>query len=61
MKTYNTPTLTEYGSIADLTGIFGNVSTGDILVDDNGNVVQTGNQSIDACPTDDFDECIVGP
>ena len=51
MKNYSSPKLTEYGDIADLTAILGGAFTGDVLVDTNGNVEQTGNQSLDACPT----------
>ena len=51
MKKYSSPKLTEYGDIAELTAIFGGAFTGDVLVDLNGDVVQTGTLSIDACPT----------
>jgi hypothetical protein len=61
MKNYTAPALTNYGSIADLTGVLGNVSTGDVLVDTNGNVEQEGNLSVDACPTQDFEGCIINP
>lgn len=60
-KPYTPPTLTDYGDVADLTGIFGAASTGDVLVDTNGNVVQEGNLSIDACPTLDFEVCHINP
>lgn len=59
MKNYSTPKLTDYGSIADLTGIFGSSVTGDVLVDVNGQVVQEGEGSIDACPTSDFEGCVI--
>ena len=60
MKPYSAPQLTEYGDIAELTAIFGGAFTGDVLVDLNGDVVQTGTLSIDACPTRDpyHGECI---
>jgi len=61
MKNYSSPTLTEYGSIADLTGIFGSSLTGDVLVDTNGQVVQEGDGSVDACPTGDFESCQIDP
>lgn len=59
MKVYSPPTLTDYGSIADLTGIFGSSLSGDVLVDTNGDVVQEGTGSIDACPTGDFEGCVI--
>lgn len=59
MKNYLAPTLTDYGSIADLTGVLGSAFTGDVLVDTNGNVEQEGNLSINACPTQEFDICII--
>lgn len=60
-KLYQMPRLTLLGDIAELTGIFGNAFTGDVLVDQNGNVVQRGNLSISACATRDFEECIAPP
>jgi len=57
MKDYSAPAITEYGSVADLTGIFGSATTSDVLVDPNGRVVQTGPGSMDACPTVNFDTC----
>ena len=61
MKTYTTPTLTEFGDIAEITGVLGNAFTGDVLVDTTGNVEQEGNLSIDACPTRDFANCQINP
>ena len=60
-KLYSAPKLTEYGDIVDLTAIFGNASVGDVLVNPNGQVVQTGLGSIDACPTRDFEDCMIDP
>ena len=51
MKPYTAPKITEYGDVADLTAILGNAFTGDVLVDTTGNVEQSGNLSLDACPT----------
>lgn len=48
---YKCPTVIEYGDIAYLTAILGNAFTGDVLVDTTGNVEQTSNLSLDACPT----------
>ncbi len=60
-KHYASPKLTEYGEIAEITGILGAAFTGDVLVDVNGNVEQEGNLSIDACPTRDFNNCMIRP
>lgn len=63
MKQYTSPQLTEYGDVADLTAIFGSATTGDVLVNTTGQVVQEGTGSIDACPTRDpiNGECVVNP
>ena len=64
MKAYNTPQVTDYGDVAAITAILGSVANGDILVDTNGNVEQTGNLSIDACPAQNpapGEPCIVIP
>lgn len=58
MKHYRTPELVQHGDIAQLTAIFGGAYTGDVLIDENGDVVQQGNQSIDACPTPDQETCL---
>ena len=57
MKSYTSPKLTDYGDIAEVTAIAGAVSAGDILVNSSGTVLNTGNQSIDACTTGDFVRC----
>jgi hypothetical protein len=46
---YSTPQLTRYGSVSARTGVFGALSTGDVLLDESGNVVARGVLSIDAC------------
>jgi hypothetical protein len=46
---YQSPSVVEYGSIASLTGIFGGPSSGDVLVDENGQEDGFGFNSIDAC------------
>ena len=61
MKNYSSPTLTDYGSIVELTGIFGDAFTGDVLIDQNGDVVQTGDLSIDACASEDLEVCTINP
>ena len=60
-RSYSPPEITDYGDVTDITGIFGSASTGDVLVDVNGNVVMEGTGSIDACPTLDFEVCHINP
>ncbi len=60
-RDYVSPTLTEYGDIAEVTGVLGSAFTGDVLVDTSGNVEQEGNLSIDACPTREFETCQINP
>ncbi len=54
---YTTPTLTAYGSVEHLTGIFGNPSTNDVQFDLSGDVTHEGTGSTDECPTQDRDTC----
>jgi len=56
-KTYLSPEVTAYGSVAELTGVIGAQATMDVLIDANGNVVLSSNQSRNACETGDFEEC----
>ena len=58
VKSYQSPTVSDYGDIAAVTGIFGNPQPGDVLVDLNGDVVQDGDNSINACPTANFEACL---
>ena len=51
MKTYQTPTLSEYGTVGALTGIFGSDTSPDQSFDPNGRVIATGTGSIDQCAT----------
>ncbi len=60
-KRYSAPEVTEYGDIAEITGVLGSAFTGDVLVDTSGNVEQEGNLSIDACPTQEFETCQINP
>ncbi|MFN3596564.1 MAG: hypothetical protein ACK41D_04765 [Rubricoccaceae bacterium] len=64
MKNYTTPQIAELGDVQQLTGIFGSSAQQDVLVNQNGEVVQTGTGSIDACPTQNpgpGGRCIVNP
>ena len=58
MKTYNTPSLVEYGQVGALTGIFGSDMSPDQSFDENGNVIQTGTGSIDQCATTNQEFCL---
>ena len=51
MKTYNTPTLVEYGQVGALTGIFGSEQVEDQSYDPQGRVIATGTGSINQCAT----------
>ncbi|MFN3596565.1 MAG: hypothetical protein ACK41D_04770 [Rubricoccaceae bacterium] len=64
MKNYTTPQIAELGDVQQLTGLFGSSTRVDVLVNPNGNVVQRGTGSIDACPTQNpapGGQCIVRP
>ncbi len=56
-KSYETPQMTAYGSVDRLTGVFGNPSTGDVQFDLSGDVVESGSQSVDSCPTENQETC----
>lgn len=49
LQRYLPPELTDYGNVENLTGIFGAFTPGDVLVDENGNVVEVGDGEYDAC------------
>ena len=51
MKTYNTPTLVEYGQVGALTGIFGSEQVEDQSYDPQGAVIARGTGSINQCAT----------
>ena len=59
-RVYGNPTVTDFGDISDVTGIFGGVLPGDVLVNTTGQIVQEGPTSIDACAKLDFESCHVG-
>jgi hypothetical protein len=58
MKTYEAPKLTEYGPVEELTGIFGDVTVADTSYYPNGDVLTTGEGSIDQCATTDQQYCL---
>lgn len=60
MKTYNQPRLADLGDVQGHTGIFGSSSQADVFVGPNGQVVQRGTGSIDACATANFEQCLAG-
>lgn len=55
---YGRPSLTSYGDVDALTGVFGNPSSGDVASNLSGNVVQEGGLSVDSCPTEDAEDCM---
>ncbi len=57
-KSYLEPRLMAYGSVERLTGIFGNPSTGDVQFDLSGDVVESGDLSVDSCPTQNQEDCV---
>ena len=60
MKTYNTPSLVEYGTVGALTGIFGSDMTQDQSFDPQGRVIATDptGGSIDQCATVNDVNCL---
>ncbi len=57
MKTYQTPLLTKYGDVAKVTATLGNPFTGDLSFDVDGNVLETGENCINQCPTINNESC----
>ena len=51
MKTYNAPTLVEYGQVGALTGIFGSEMVEDQSYDPQGEIIDRGQGSINQCAT----------
>jgi len=51
MKNYEAPQLTEYGKVNELTGIFGDVTVSDASYNPSGQLIGTGEGSIDQCAT----------
>jgi len=58
MKNYEEPKLTEYGKVNELTGIFGDVTVSDTSYYPNGQILTTGQGSIDQCATSDRVHCL---
>lgn len=53
MKPYTPPQLREYGTVAELTAIFGDPFTGDQAFDLDGNVIsESGNSGANGCLVD---------
>ena len=57
MKTYSAPTLTDYGDASVVTATLGDPFTGDLSFDVDGNVLATGENSINQCPTINNEVC----
>ena len=61
MKTYNTPSLVEYGQVGALTGIFGSELVEDQSFGTSGEVIDEGTGSIDQCATTNQEFCLGNP
>ena len=48
-KSYRAPSLSTHGTVEQITAVFGNMATRDVLRNANGDVVQSGVLSINAC------------
>lgn len=59
MKNYTPPQLTDYGDIAELTGIFGSSEIPDVSIGPGGAVINTGHGSIDQCASADLTDCTI--
>ena len=57
MKNYTAPKLTDYGDVAVITATLGDPFTGDQSFDVDGNVIEEGLNSINQCPTTEFEDC----
>jgi hypothetical protein len=58
MKKYAAPQLTDYGDIAELTATLGEPFTGDTSYDVDGDVLGTGLNSVNQCPTTNNEACL---
>ena len=56
MKNYEAPKVTEFGSVEEITAVFGNPGSGDLFIVD-GVVEDKGILSRDICVTDDVVTC----
>ncbi len=57
MQTYSAPAITDYGDVAAVTATLGDPFTGDVSFDVDGNILETDINSINQCPTPDFEQC----
>ena len=58
MKTYNAPSLVEYGTASALTADSRDSSAADIFFDRNGDAQQGQNGSFDTCTTQNEEDCL---
>lgn len=58
MKRYTTPEIIDYGSVGALTGIFGSEAVEDQSFGPNGELVGTGEGSVNQCATRDNATCL---
>lgn len=57
MQNYMAPCVTDYGDVAQITATLGDPFTGDQSFDVDGNVIEEGLNSINQCPTTEFELC----
>ncbi len=60
MKPYARPILTDYGDVAQVTATLGAPFTGDASYDVDGNIIETGMNSVGQCPAVG-NACELGP
>ena len=59
MKNYEAPKLKDFGSVSEITAVFGNPGTGDVFIVD-GEITERDVLSRDICVTDNDVECAPG-
>ena len=57
-RLYVRPSLMEYGDVSSLTGTLGAPFTGDTSFDLDGDIIVSGQNSIDQCPTRNRRNCV---
>lgn len=57
-RSYEAPRLTDYGDVAAVTATLGDPFTGDQSFDVDGNIIVSGLNSINQCPTSNNEQCL---
>lgn len=58
---YVAPSVTDYGSLLAVTGVTGARGFNDVQTYLSSNHIAKGSQSVNICPTNNFDQCLVRP